>query len=107
MEYRINPMLAANVARCLKEEFKLEDKLKDDENPRRYMKNLIKVRRILSEDYDYHKTDQDILDQMIKVLNKDYKIIKRKLKDYRRYGIDLDLDEVLNELEEKYQELKQ
>ena len=71
------------------------------------MKNLIKVTRILLEDYEYVKNDQDILDQMLKVLNKDYKVIKRKLNNYRRYGIDLDLDEVLYELEEKYQELKQ
>ena len=67
-------------------------------------KILLNLEEIISEDYDYLKTDQDILDQMIKVLNKDYKVIKRKLKDYRRYGIDLDLDEVLYELEEKYQE---
>ena len=44
---------------------------------------------------------------MIIVLNKDNKLIKRKLKDCWSYGIDLDLDEVLYELEEKYQELKQ
>ena len=57
MEYRINPMLVSNVARCLKEEFKLEDKLKDDENPRKYMKSLLKLE-------EYYQKPMIIIEQI-------------------------------------------
>ena len=68
----------------LKEQFESGEKLTKGINPGKYMERLINIRDELSEKYQYIKTDQDVLDQIIKVLNSNYDWTKNELKKARR-----------------------
>ena len=70
------------------------------------MEKLINIRDELSEKYQYIKPDQDIFDQMIKVLHSDYDWTKHELKKARRQTLTLELDEVQQELDERYRDFK-
>ena len=102
---RVGKVSASNEG-LLKESFESGEKLGKKINPAKYLIKLITIRDTLQDKYQYNKTDQDILDQMMKVLNDNYSWTKNELKKARRMNMILDLDEVQMELEERYQEIK-
>ena len=53
------------------------------------------------------KSDKDIVDQVFKVLNKDYEWTKKRVKDQLRKQKLVDLTDLQQELEEAYLELKE
>ena len=90
----------------IKEEFESSTKLTKTENLAKYLEKLITIKDILKEDLGHEKTDQDILDQLIKVLNSDYDWTRNEIKKIRRNKEDIDLDEIQDKLEERFLELK-
>ena len=83
---------------ALKRDFERSDKLKKEDNPERYMEKLINMKNKLRENFNYTKTDQDILDQMTIVLPEEYTFTKHKIQHARRNKNTLDLEDIMGEL---------
>ena len=92
--------------RRLKEFFESEQELSGRVNPSKYIDKLIIVKDELKEKYSYVRTDEDIIDQVIKVVNEDYSFLVEQIKSDRRRSCTMTLDEVKDAFNEKYLELK-
>ena len=90
----------------MKEAFECSTKLERDTNPSRYLDKLIDIKDVLLDKYHYRKTPNDVIDQLIRVLGKDYDFIKTSLKREKRLKHNIDLSDLQEELEDKYREIK-
>ena len=90
----------------LKKEFEMDEILPKKKNPAKYLDKLIDLRDELEDKYNYKKSDEDIVDQMLKVLGNEWDFTKKEIKKRRRNGEDIDLRELRNELLEEFEDLK-
>ena len=90
----------------LKNVFESDEKLPRNVNPSKYVDKLIDVRDELKDKYNYDKNDEDIVDQMLKVLGKDYDYVKERIRDRKREDQPINLKKLQHELEEKFEELR-
>ena len=88
--------------RRLKEVFESEAELGKQVNPAEYIDKLKEVRAELKSKYDYEKTDEDIIDQVIKVVNNNYQFIIEQIKSDRRRNHEINLEEVRDNFNETY-----
>ena len=58
--------------RCLKETFESEFELSTKKNPAKYIDKLLEVQDELRRQHGYIKTDEDVVDQVMKVVSKKY-----------------------------------
>ena len=94
--------------RQLKAAFETDFKFPKNSNPARYMDKLIDMQLELQTKYNCIKTDEDIIDQILKVLAKDpiYAYTINSIKKDRRNERDIDLKNVQEELKEIYEDNK-
>ena len=98
--------LSASTEALLKKDFSRSDKIKKETNPAKYMEKLIEIKVKLEKNFNYIKTEQDILDQMTVILPDEYMFTKHEIQKARRNNATLSLDDIMDELEERYEELK-
>ena len=106
LKKKIGKVSAANEA-ILKETFESNQKWGKGINPSKYIDKLKDIKDELFDKYSYTKTDRDIIDQVMKVLNKDYEWTKRSIKEQLRKGEVIDITDLQEELEETYLEIKE
>ena len=64
------------------------------------MEKVINMKNKLRENFNYIKTDQDVLDQMTIILPEEYTYTKHEIQRARRNKHVLDLEDIMDELEE-------
>ena len=89
----------------LKEEFEDSTPLYITTNPLEYMDKLRRIKRELKEGFGYDKSDEDILDQTLKVLPRAYDTLIDMLRMDRdkNVNVPIDLDEIGGRLHAKYE----
>ena len=60
----------------------------------------------MKKDYGYDKSDEDIIDQVLKVLPTEYEMISHLIKYDRDNGRNYDVDDVCQKLRTRYEEIK-
>jgi hypothetical protein len=102
---KIGKISAADEA-SLKAAFESDEKLGENINPSKYIDKLIDIKDELFEKYEYVKTERDIVDQVLKVLTKDYEWTRQRIKQAKRRREPIDLIDLQDELQDTYDELK-
>ena len=91
----------------LKNLFEKDKTLDKRKNPAKHLDGLIDVRDELEDEHNHIKSDEDIIDQMLKVLGSDWNCTKMEIKKKRRNNEAIDLKALRDELcEEFYVALK-
>ena len=105
LKARINKTSAGN-KRTLKSNFENDFKFPKGASPSKHIDTLMDIKEELKETCQCVKTDEDIVDQLIKVLGNDYAFTKERVKSDRRKGITIDLHELQEELKEVCEDIK-
>lgn len=92
--------------RRLKEFFESQQELSDRVNPSKYIDKLIMVKDELKVKYSYEQNDEDIIDQVLKVVNENHSFLVEQIKSDRKRSKSMTLEEVKDAFNEKYLELK-
>ena len=92
--------------RILKDKFERKVKFNSKANPTKYIERITSIKDELKNKYGCIKTDDDILDQLLKVLGHEYSYIKNDIKTKRRKGEDVSLKDIKEALKEEYQDIK-
>ena len=77
-----------------------------NKNPAKYIAKLEEVRQDLRTKYSYERTDEDIIDQVIKVVGKEYEYTIEEIKSDRRRNRNSTLEQVKEAFNERYLKLK-
>ena len=92
--------------RRLKEMFESEHQLRPKTNPAKYIDKLVEIQKELRLKYNYEKTDEDIIDQVIKVVNDKYEFLIDQIIKDRRDGNPVTIEGVRAAFNEKHLLLK-
>ena len=75
-------------------------------NPAKYIDKLVEIQKELRLKYEYEKTDEDIVDQVIKVVNDKYEFLIDQIIKDRRDGKPISIESVRAAFNEKHLLLK-
>ena len=92
----------ADEKRRLKELFESGRELPIRENPAEHLDKLIEYRDQLVEEYECTISDEDVVDQLLRVVNDRYEHIGDQIKQEMRLKVPVDLDTVRDTFEEKF-----
>ncbi len=91
--------------RLLKAEFESEKELDKKKNPAKYIDKLKNIQSILKEKYNYIRDDDDIVDQVMKVVGREYDPICHEIKSRRLQKKTIDLQLIRSQFNEVFLDL--
>jgi hypothetical protein len=97
---------SADDKRRLKELFESEQELSSRKNPAKYIDKLIQVQKELRSKYNYQKNDEDVIDQVLKVVNDKFEGVVDQIMKDRRDNLPITLSSVRESFNEKHLFLK-
>jgi hypothetical protein len=90
----------------LKELFESDQELSSRKNPEKYIDKLVQVQKELRSKYNYQKNDEDVIDQVLKVVNDKFEGVVDQIMKDRRDNHRVTLSSVRESFNEKHLFLK-
>jgi hypothetical protein len=92
---------SADDKRRLKELFESEQELSSRKNPAKYIDKLVQVQKELRSKYNYQKNDEDVIDQVLKVVNDKFEGVVDQIMEDMRDNLPITLSSVRESFNEK------